>query len=421
MRFYEETFGCTMNQGESRQLVRALIELGHMRVFTPEESDLVLINTCVVIRPTELKIMKRLREVNQLGKKMIIAGCLPAVSRASLRKEFPEAMIIDPGHYGNFKNEVMERFGKGDTSYNKLIPQISGILPISQGCLGNCTYCLTKAARGDLSSRPIEILVATASELLKEGSKEILVTAQDTGCYGFDKDADLPELLGRLSSIDGEFFIRVGMMNPDSLEPILERMIEAYASQKVYKFLHLPVQSGSPSVLKKMGRGYSPSDFMRQVERFRDRFPTMTIATDIITGFPGETDEDHEMSMDIIKRTRPNIVNVTRYSARPGTPAARAKEQVPQRISKDRSRDMTELRFEIAKEHYSQFIGRTMRVLVTEVGKKDTVIARSIEYIPVVVPKKDIGIGQTIEVEITSAASTHLSGRLLRPSLQGVR
>lgn len=413
MRFFEETYGCTMNQGEGRELVDTLVSLGHEKVDNVEEAQLVLINTCVVIKPTELKIMKQLRKLNQMGKGMIIAGCIPAVNYPALKEEFPDALLLDPQKYPYFREMAMSRFGLGTSVPPKADRQVSGIIPISQGCLGNCTYCITKAARGDLESYSKGSLVEKAKEMIAAGSRELLVTAQDTGCYGFDKDSDLAALLDVLSSIEGRFFIRVGMMNPDSLEPLLERAIEAWSSPKVYKFIHLPVQSGSQRILTSMGRGYSPSTFEFQVKEFRSRYPRMSIATDIITGFPGETDEDHELSKELLLRVRPNTINVTRYSPRPGTPAARSKGQVPTRISKERSREMTKLRFDVAAGRNSQFVGEVVPALVTEQGKQGTMIVRTIEYVPVAVPSRGVALGDIVTVEITESTSTHMLGRVV--------
>jgi len=414
VRFFEETYGCTMNQGESRELVDTLISLGHEKVDSIEEAELVLVNTCVVIRPTELKIMKRLRSLNQMGKRMIIAGCIPAVNSAALMEEFPDALLLDPPKYPFFREMVMDRLGLGTCAPARPERQTSGILPISQGCLGNCTYCLTKAARGDLSSYSVDAIVEKAKAEIAEGSKELFITAQDTGCYGFDKDSDIALLLSALSSLDGRFFIRVGMMNPDSLEPVIDKAIDAWASPKVYKFLHLPVQSGSASVLSAMGRMYSPSIFESQVQRFRSKYPRMSIATDIITGFPGETEEDHELSKELLLRSKPNVVNVTRFSPRPGTPAARAKDQVPSWVSKERSREMTKLRFEIASEHYSKFVGDAVPALVAENGKPGTMVVRTIEYAPVAVPSNGIRLGDMVTVEITESTATHLLGKVVQ-------
>jgi MiaB-like tRNA modifying enzyme len=284
---------------------------------------------------------------------------------------------------------------------------------VAQGCLGNCTYCLTKKARGDLDSFDASSIIDRAKFLIENGAREIYITAQDSGCYGFEKGTNIAELLKEVVAIKGDFMVRVGMMNPDSLESILDEAVSAWRSPKVYKFLHLPVQSGSEKVLKAMGRAYSLSSFKSEVNAFRKVHGRMALATDIITGFPGETEEDHQASIELIKQVRPSIVNVTRFSPRQGTPAAQAKGQVPSRIAKDRSREMTILRFQISKEYYAGFEGEKQKVLITEKGKGDTVISRTKEYAPLVLPAKGLALGRWVEAEVVGHATTHLLGKLI--------
>jgi threonylcarbamoyladenosine tRNA methylthiotransferase CDKAL1 len=259
----------------------------------------------------------------------------------------------------------------------------------------------------------VRTLINRARVLITNGAKEIYITAQDSGCYGFEKGTNIAELLNQIVAIPGDFMVRVGMMNPDSLESILDEAVSAWMSPKVYKFLHLPVQSGSKKVLKTMGREYSLSSFMSEVKAFRQMHGRMALSTDIITGFPGETEEDHQLSIELIKQVRPSIVNVTRFSPRPGTPAARARDQVPSRIAKDRSREMTQLRFQISEEYYAGFEGEKLKVLVTEKGKNDTVISRTTEYAPLVLPDKGVSLGRWLDVEAIGHATTHLIGKLI--------
>jgi tRNA A37 methylthiotransferase MiaB len=180
----------------------------------------------------------------------------------------------------------------------------------------------------------------------------------------------------------------------------------------VYKFLHLPVQSGSDGVLKAMGRHYTVDDFKAQVARFRKRYRNLTLSTDVITGFPGETDKDYRKTVELIEWVKPNIVNVTRYSPRPGTPAAKAKNQVPGWMSKERSRELTTLRFRISKSINIGKEGDREEVLVTEKGKNDTYIGRTVSYTPVVI-EEGVRLGDFVEVEIVRSAPTHLIGRLV--------
>jgi threonylcarbamoyladenosine tRNA methylthiotransferase CDKAL1 len=390
-----------------------LLACGHEQVLREEDAEIMIINTCVVIQPTELKIMKRLRRLAQSGQELIIAGCLPAIKKDQLQHEFPQALLLAPSDYDGFAEIARERFGSTGQCDGAASSQLSGVLPISQGCLGNCTYCLTKKARGHLQSYPLNELLEKGKQLLGEGSREILVTAQDTGCYGLDIGTDLGALLNALVKLPGDFMVRVGMMNPDSLDHVIDGLIPAWNRPKVYKFLHLPVQSGSDQVLSVMGRGYKAASFEAQVARFRVVQPRMSLSTDIITGFPGETDDDHRASVELVRRVRPNIVNVTRFSSRPGTKAAKAKGQVPSWISKERSREMAKLRFELGEVYYSSFVGECARVLITEVGKKGSMVGRTEEYAPVAIPNISLIIGTWVDVEVVDHAATHLLGKIV--------
>ena len=414
MRFFVETYGCTMNQGEGQEMQHKLVSLGHSIVPTAEDAEIVIVNTCVVIKATELKIMKRMRELREEGKQLVVTGCMAAVQGSEVLGEFPEALIMPPSRYGSFAEMISERFSMGIASVDR-IQHPSGttfILPIAQGCLGHCSYCITRLARGELRSYPIEGLVQLAKKAVEDGAKELLVTAQDTACYGKDSGSNLSELMESLCAIGGDFKIRIGMMNPDSLRGQEGDLARIIGHKKVYKFLHLPVQTGSDRLLRTMGRGYNVKEFEEQVCLIRQAVPRLTLSTDVICGFPGESDQDRMDSLEMLQRVRPNIVNVTRFSSRPGTPAESMGAQVVSRIAKERSREIAKLRFEIASEINAKLIGECLEVIATEEGKTSTTICRDLAYVPVVVPNKLL-LGSKIRTVITEAHPTHLIGRLI--------
>ncbi|MEM0448944.1 MAG: tRNA (N(6)-L-threonylcarbamoyladenosine(37)-C(2))-methylthiotransferase [Methanomassiliicoccales archaeon] len=413
MKACVETYGCTMNQGEGRDLQRRLAQLGYEIVGVPEDADIAVINTCVVIKATELKILKRLRYLDKQKKKLVITGCMASVMSDELFKEFPRALILSPRNYDSFENEIMTKFGDfRHQAKNYDDHPLTAIVPIAQGCLGNCSYCITKKARGGLDSRPMEMIEEEVLAAIKAGSKEILLTAQDTASYGRDIGTDLPELLHRITRIPGDFKVRVGMMNPDTLRSIMKPLMLAFHNPKVYKFLHLPVQTGSDRLLSRMNRRYSVREFEQQVWLFRSEISGLTLSTDIIVGFPGETDEDHAASMDLMRRIRPNIVNITRFSPRPGTSAAAFKEQVVSRIAKERSRQLARLRFQIASEENASKIGEKLTAVAVEEGKNGTTIFRDDRYIPIVVTNR-LPLGSKCNLLITGSAPTHLWGKII--------
>jgi threonylcarbamoyladenosine tRNA methylthiotransferase CDKAL1 len=404
-----EAYGCTMSMGEGERFKRELASLGHEVVDRADEADLAVINTCTVIQATENRMVSRIRTLSNSGKKLVVAGCLAAVQAQRIDEVAPQAVILPFSHYADFKTIMENHFGRGDGCLTPVDGGVIGILPIAQGCLGGCNYCITRIARGHLRSlHPAELLEQT-EVMIQNGTKELQVTGQDTAAYGRDIGTDLSALISSLSSIPGDFRIRVGMMNPDTLTKIIDRYIPAWNNPKVFKFLHLPVQSGSNTLLESMGRRYTVQDFRGLVDSFRRSYPKMTLSTDVIVGFPGESDDDHLMTRELLESVKPDIVNITRFSPRPGTKAFSMDHKVPGWKAKERSRELTKLRFEIAEEINKPLIGKKESILVTEEGKKGSVIGRTDSYKQVVV-KEELPLGEYVMVEIKEAAPTHLFG-----------
>lgn len=410
MRYFVESYGCTMNFGEGEQLSKKMESLGHTRVDSPDEADIVILNTCTVVDTTEKKMIHRMGELKQEGKEIIVTGCMAKVQPKRISIRLPESMIIPPDQYDLFSGKVESAFGCAPCTETYEFGA-SAILPIAQGCLGNCSYCITRFARGVLKSYQEDELLNEFKSMLDSGVKEILVTAQDTACYGRDIDTDLPTLLRRFLEFEGEYRIRIGMMNPNNLDRILDDLMDVMEDERVYRFLHIPVQSGSNSVLERMRRHYTVDRFMGIVNRLRERYPDISIATDLITGFPGETDRDHEKSIKLIKDLHADTVNITRFSVRPGTDAATMKNQIHGNISKERSTELTETKMSVEGDINSTLIGQRYRALVTENGRPGTMIARNRNYRPIGI-EADIPIGTFIDVEITGSAPTHLVGRI---------
>lgn len=411
MRYFVESYGCTMNFGEGEQLSRKMEGLGHTRVDSPEEADIVILNTCTVVDTTEKKMIHRMGELKRQGKEVIVTGCMAKVQPKRISIRLPESMIIPPDQYDLFTGKVESAFGCSPCAEEPKIGT-SAIIPIAQGCLGNCSYCITRFARGVLKSYQEDDLLNEFKSMLDAGAKEILVTAQDTACYGRDTGTDLPALLRRFLEFDGEHRIRIGMMNPNNLDPILDDLMDVMEDERVYRFLHIPVQSGSNSVLEGMRRHYTVDRFMGIVNRLRERYPDISIATDLICGFPGETERDHEKSIKLIKDLHADTVNITRFSVRPGTDAATMKGQIQGNVSKERSTELTETKMSVEGQINSTLIGQRYRVLVTENGKPGTMIARNRNYRPVGITT-DVPIGTFLDVEITGSAPTHLVGKII--------
>ena len=400
-----------MNYGEGEQLSKRMDSLGHVRVDSVDEADIVILNTCTVVETTEKNMIRRMGDLKKKGKKVIVTGCMAKVQPKRIMIRLPDSVIVPPDRYDDFDDIVTDEFGCSEPSAEPTYG-MSAILPIAQGCLGNCSYCITRFARGTLRSYDEDSLVKEFNKMVDDGAEEILVTAQDTACYGRDIGTDLPHLIGRFLKKEGDYRIRIGMMNPNYLEPILDRLMDLMEDRRMYRFLHIPVQSGSDMVLKNMRRRYTVEAFLNMVERIRARYEDFSISTDMITGFPGETDEDHRKSIELIRELHADTVNITRFSVRPGTDAASMKDQIQGNVSKERSTELTETKMEVEYGVNRKMIGRRYRVLVTEKGKEGTVITRTENYRPVGIDE-DIPLGTFLDVEVTDCASTYVSGRRL--------
>jgi len=333
MKIFLDTYGCTLNKADSIVIQNVLSD----HEFVPySDSELVILNTCAVKNATESRMRYLIERYCTNKKKIIVAGCLPKIN-SKIIKQFGVS-AVDCNSY-NHLPEAIQEIQQGKTvmfvsddhkcKLDLLSQQDNSetaIVPIAEGCLGACAYCATRHARGTLTSYKPEKIVELVKMLAKDGKKTILLTAQDTGCYGFDISTNLAELLEEIVQIDGEFKVRVGMMNPQHAKCFLPQLIAVFRSPKITKFLHVPVQSGSDKVLKDMKRGYTAADFIWLVEAFRKEIPDIYISTDIIVGFPTENDADFEQTLELVRKVKPDKINSSQFYPRPNTPAKEMKQ-----------------------------------------------------------------------------------------------
>ncbi|MDD3232586.1 MAG: tRNA (N(6)-L-threonylcarbamoyladenosine(37)-C(2))-methylthiotransferase [Candidatus Methanomethylophilus sp.] len=408
IRYFVESYGCTMNYGEGAELAEQLDRLGYIRAVDADTADLVVLNTCTVVDTTEKRMIRRMNELRAAGKQVVVTGCMAKVQAGRIRIRLPGALIVPPENYDTFSAQVRESYGCGTPVLSAPTP-VTAIIPIAQGCRGNCTYCITRFARGPLQSYDPAAIKERFDRLIDGGAREVLITAQDTGCYGLDLSTDLGELLRLLLKKKGDYRIRIGMMNPNSLRPVLDSVLDAMKDRRVYRFLHLPVQSGSNPVLKAMSRRYTAEEFFALIADIRTHYPEMSIATDLIAAFPGETDTDQAASVALIRRLRADTVNITRFSARPGT-VAFSMPQLNGRIAKDRSTELTAVKTETEADVNRALIGRRFPVLVTEHGVAGSVIARTDNYRPIAL-REELPLGTFTTAEVTGTEATYLTGR----------
>ncbi|XP_026140617.1 threonylcarbamoyladenosine tRNA methylthiotransferase-like [Carassius auratus] len=393
----------------------------------PSDADLWLLNSCTVKNPAEDHFRNSIKKAQEQNKKVVLAGCVPqAQPRSDYLKELSiigvqqidrVVEVVDEAIKGHSvrllgqKKEKGKRLGGARLDLPKIRKNpLIEIISINTGCLNACTYCKTKHARGDLASYPIEELVERARQSFQEGVCEIWLTSEDTGAYGRDIGTDLPSLLWELvKEIPEGAMLRLGMTNPPYILEHLEEMGRVLQHPRVYSFLHVPVQSASDSVLMDMKREYCVADFTRVVDFLKNRVPGITIATDIICGFPGETDEDFEQTMELVRQYRFPSLFINQFYPRPGTPAAKM-EQVPAHVKKHRTKELSALFH--SYNPYDHKIGERQRVLVTEESfDSQHYVAHNKFYEQVLVPKKPEFKGKMIEVDIYEAGKHYMKGR----------
>ena len=424
---FVKNFGCSSNVADGEVLAGCLAEAGFQLAASESEADLLIYNTCAVKGPTENRIIDALKHAPK-DKKIVITGCLPMISFERLCREVHFDGAVGPA-VGKAIVDVVVRVFAGEKVVNlaavkdkpllslprnKTNPVVS-IVPVNFGCLGSCTYCCVVFARGHLRSYGIKEVVERVRCDYAAGAKEFWITSQDTACYGRDLGTDLAELLTALDGLAGDFRVRVGMMTPNLVTDMQSRLITAFDNPKIFKFLHLPVQSGDDTVLQYMRRFYTVLEFKGIVDTFRAEFPDLTLATDVIVGFPGETEEAFENTLKLLEEVKPDVVNVSKFFARPKTVAARMQEGLVEREEiKRRSTVTAELAKRLSAERNLRWVGWSGEVLVDEKGKVEgSWVGRNFAYKPIVIKSNDNLLGRTLKVKVEEASTTYLKGTLV--------
>jgi MiaB-like tRNA modifying enzyme len=419
-KIWVEAYGCSASFADSEMISGLIVNGGHTLARNSSESDLNLVVTCSVKDATANKMIYRIKKLKT--KPLVVAGCLPKAEKTTVEKFSENASMLGPNSLGK-TIQVIESTLKGkktvaleDTDLSKVgLPKVRlnptvGIIEIANGCKSECTFCQTKLSKGDLNSYRIGDIVRQVSKEIKEGCKEVWLSSTDNGCYGFDIDTDLPTLVDSVSDIPNDFMIRIGMMNPMYMPRIRDGLLKSFENDKVFKFLHVPVQSGSDKVLNDMKRGHTAKTFMNVVSRFRSKFPNFTISTDIIVGFPSESEADFAETIELLEKTRPDIVNLSKYSQRPGTEAATWK-QVDVSEVRRRSKQVFELSRKISYENNKKWIGWNGDVLFDERNDED-IKGRNFSYKPIFV-KDYVEIGERHQVTITDVTDHSLLGAII--------
>ncbi|KAM1204070.1 hypothetical protein ACFX13_020300 [Malus domestica] len=421
---YIKTFGCSHNQSDSEYMAGQLSAFGYPLSDNPEEADLWLINTCTVKSPSQSAMDTLIAKGKGARKPLVVAGCVPQGSRDL--KELEGVSIVGVQQIDRVV-EIVEETLKGHEVRllsRKTLPALDlpkvrknkfvEILPINVGCLGACTYCKTKHARGHLGSYTVDSLVGRVKSVVADGVKEIWLSSEDTGAYGRDIGVNLPILLNAIVAelpSDASTMLRIGMTNPPFILEHLKEIAEVLRHPCVYSFLHVPVQSGSDAVLTAMNREYTVSEFKTVVDTLTELVPGMQIATDIICGFPGETDEDFTQTLSLIKEYKFSQVHISQFYPRPGTPAARMKK-VPSTVVKKRSRELTS-----AFEAFAPYVGmegRVERIWITDIATDGIhLVGHTKGYVQVLVAAPESMLGTSAIAKITSVGRWSVFGEVI--------
>ncbi len=424
-KFYIETYGCAFNQADSEIIAGQLQEIGLDRTQSIEDADYIVINTCGVKEVTESKIIYRLTQLNKLNKKLIIAGCLPRINFKRVKNAAPNAeIIIGPRAITKLKELILNTSDREKIiikNYNESkvgLHRVSFnfptyIVPINEGCLGNCAYCAVKFARGTLFSFDPQMIYEEVYYAVQKGFKDIWITSQDCGSYGYDINTNLANLMNALIKIDGQFRMRIGMFNVDTVLPFINDLLEVYKNNKIYNFVHIPVQSGSNTILKSMKRKYTAEEWLDIAKKFKSNINRITLSTDIIVGFPGETDEDFEETIRLIEEIRPDITNISKYGDRPNTLASKMKNKVDTNIKKKRSTYLAEIVRKITLKNNQKWIDWEGDGIVAEIAPKGGFVIRNNWYKNIIV-QDNLRLGKIIKVRILDATPTYLKGQIIK-------
>ena len=429
-KIYVKTFGCSHNISDSEFMMGQLVDYGYQLTEDPVEADLILLNSCTVKNPSQEGLLRMVFEAETIKKPIVVAGCvsqgdqkipeLNGVSIIGISQIDRVIEVVEETLRGN-SVRLLEKAALPSLDLPKIRKnQYIEILAINTGCLGNCTYCKTKHARGHLGSyRPEEIL-RRVDRAVEEGVKEIWLTSEDTGAYGRDIGTDIGKLLVSIvERLPKTVMLRIGMTNPPYIKEHLQTIAIVLLHPQVFEFLHIPIQSGSDEVLEKMNREYTVQDFEEVCDYLMDKVPNLMLGTDIICGFPGESSKDHQETLSVIKKYQFPVVNISQFYPRPGTIAAKMK-QINSKIKKERSREVTQVFNEY--RFSSLTLGSEHLVWISEkeiVKEKEILVGHTKGYCKVVLSFEEGLLGTCVLVRIVECRKWDAEGHVIdrRPEM----
>ena len=432
-KIYIKTFGCQMNAYDSARMRDAMAVHGYQETSEPADADILLLNTCHIREKASEKLFSEIGRLNEFKKArkkeghetlIVVCGCVvQAEGEEILKRSHPVDIALGPQNYHRLpeivasynrkKGRVLLADFPSDSKFDYL-PQTkattaTSFLAIQEGCDNFCTYCVVPYTRGCEYSRSATEILKEANELVATGAKEIMLLGQNVNCWHGEGASDLGDLIYQLAEIDGLERIRYTTSYPSK---ITQNLIDAHAKlEKLMPYIHLPIQSGSDSILKAMNRQYTVEGYEEIISKFRTARPDIAVSSDFIVGFPGETEDDFMQTMEVVKRVRYASSFSFKYSPRPGTPAALMKNQVPEDVKTKRLMMLQAELLKQQQEFNSQTVGKILPVLLTEKGKKDGQLVGYTPYLQgthVMLP--DSFLNQIVMLKISGASATSLTG-----------
>lgn len=431
------TYGCQMNEHDSEKLAGMLEEMGYLPTEELAESDIIILNTCVIRENAELKVYGKLGELKQYKREnpdliIGIGGCMMQQDEpvAEIYKKYQHVDLIFGTHNIHHLPALIEKIAAGKGRVIEVWDEEEGLIPdlpsqrkseneawvsIIQGCNNFCTYCIVPYVRGRERSRPLNAIVNECQQLAADGVKEITLLGQNVNSYGKDlaDETDFPELLSQLNEIAGLLRIRFMTSHPrDFSDKLLFKIKEL---DKVAKHIHLPVQSGSNKVLKEMNRGYKREYYFERVKKIQQEVPEVSISTDFIVGFPGESEKDFEQTIAMVEELKFDMAYTFIYSPRSGTPAAKRTDQVPEEVKKERLQRLMKLQNQISYQKNQALIGTTQEILVTGPSDNDPEVfaGRTSTNKLCFIERDNNLIGKLVKVKIKTAKSWTLEGNVV--------
>lgn len=434
--YYIQTLGCQQNEADSERLAGLAELMGYRRVCDPNDARLILVNTCAIREHAEARALSFIGEYKHVREEhpdtvIGVGGCMVTQRHRAdkLKMSYPYVnFTFDTGALHKLPFLVKQAIEKGSRRFviSDEYDIVEGLpvsrtskhsawLPIMYGCNNFCSYCIVPYVRGRERSRREEDILNEAKELIADGAREITLLGQNVNSYGNDSEdsSNIAELMRKICALDGDFRLRFMTSHPkDASDELLRAVAE---EEKIVKHFHLPVQSGSDDVLRRMNRKYTSGHYLGIVEKLRALCPDISLTTDIIVGFPGETEEDFEATLELLRRVRYDMIFSFIYSPRKGTPAAEMEGAVPAEVSKERFARLTTLQDEISRERNERFIGRKVRLLAGEVSKNDSnmLTGRGDMARPVHFAGDASLVGSFVNVKITSCGAYNLEGELV--------